>query len=359
MAVTPERRMAVTAPNFFDIETYDYNLPQELIAQRPAIPRDHCRLMGIRRDNGSIVHQRFYDVLQWFRPGDLLVRNDTRVMASRLEGVKATGSAKVEILLLKAMDDQELHWEALVKPGRKLPEGTSVDLNCGVTVLVGAPLSDDGVREIIFPHGCNVRQYAEQEGEVPLPPYIKDRTSSPEDYQTVYSREAKSSAAPTAGLHFTCELLDRLRQLGVQIADVTLEVGLGTFRPVKVQDIREHRIHRESCHISQETYNAILSTKSKGGRVIALGTTVVRTLEGVASSHGGFRAGSLETGIYIYPGYEYKLVDGLITNFHLPKSTLLMLVAAFAGYDLIMKAYQEAIAQRYRFFSFGDGMIIL
>ncbi len=348
----------MTVPNFYDIETYHYDLPQELIAQTPMVPRDHCRLMAIDRSSGAIVHQRFDQILQWFRPGDLLVRNDTRVMASRLWGTKAPGSARVELLLLKPLDAQELQWEALVKPGRKVPPGTSVELRSGVTVEVGRRL-DDGVREVTFPHGCSVRQLVQREGEMPLPPYIQERTSSPEDYQTVYSREASSAAAPTAGLHFTQGLLDQLGQRGVEIADVTLEVGLGTFRPVKVQDIRDHRIHRETCRIPPETYQALLRAQSRGGRIVALGTTVVRTLEGMASSPGGLRAGSLETAAYIYPGYRYRVVQGLITNFHLPRSTLLMLVAAFAGYNLTMKAYQEAITRRYRFFSFGDAMIIL
>ena len=345
-------------PDFFDINTYDYHLPEELIAQKPAEPRDHCRLLAVDKERGTWSHCHFYDILQFLRPGDLLVRNDTRVMAARIEGVKVNGSAKCEILLLRPEDEKEQIWEALVKPGRKLPEGAQVCLKGSVKVTIGAVKSDDGVRQVIFPDGCSARAVAEECGSMPLPPYIHERSSRPEDYQTVYSRDPRSAAAPTAGLHFTHELLQKVRDRGVEIADITLEVGLGTFRPVKTDDIRNHHMHTERCVIPPETCDKILRTKERGGRVIALGTTVVRTLEGMAASEAGFRSGVLETGIFIYPGFQYKIVDCLITNFHLPKSTLIMLVAAFAGYDLTMRAYREAVKERYRFFSFGDSMII-
>ncbi len=346
-------------PDFFNIETYDYELPPELIAQKPVERRDQCRLLGLRRSDGALFHQHFCDVLQWLNPGDVLVRNDTKVMAARLEGTKLNGSAKAEVLLLRPEDSEEKVWEALVRPGRKLPEGAEVRLKGGVMVTVGRCKSEDGVRSVIFPQDCDVRTLAEATGSMPLPPYIHERTSAPEDYQTVYAREANSAAAPTAGLHFTQELLQQVADKGVAIADITLEVGLGTFRPVKTDDIREHHMHTERCVIPQKAYDAIAEAKERGGRVVAIGTTVVRTLEGMASTPGGLRPGSLDTGIFIYPGFRFKVVDGLITNFHLPKSTLVMLVAAFAGYDRTMKAYREAVQERYRFFSFGDAMIIL
>ncbi len=349
----------MTQPDFFDIQTYNYDLPQELIAQKPVSPRDSCRLMVIDRKSGHIGHRHFSDVPSFLNVGDVLVRNDTRVMAARLEGVKERGSARCEILLLRPRDADEKEWEALVRPGRKLPEGSQVRLDGGVTVTLGGSLSSDGMRRVVFPRDCDVRALAEASGSMPLPPYIHERTSRPEDYQTVYSREARSAAAPTAGLHFTEELLERVRGGGVDIADITLEVGIGTFRPVKTADIRQHVMHSERCVIPQSAYDKIQAAKSRGARVIALGTTVVRTLEGMAATPGGLRPGSLETGIFIYPGFKYEVVDALITNFHLPQSTLLMLVSAFAGYDLTMKAYEEAVSRRYRFFSFGDAMMIL
>lgn len=345
-------------PDFFDIETYDYELPQELIAQKPAEPRDSCRLMAVDRSSGRIEHARFRDVLKWLEPGSLLVRNDTRVMPARLYGVKRGGSAKCEILLLRPEDEKERSWEALVRPGKKLPPGSSVELANGVPVAIGEVKSDDGIRSVAFPDDCDARELAQKLGSMPLPPYIHERSSRPEDYQTVYSKDPRSAAAPTAGLHFTEGLLDEVRGMGVDIADVTLEVGLGTFRPVKTNDIREHIMHTERCAIPQETYEKIIETKARGAKIVALGTTVVRTLEGMAAS-GGLRAGTLDTGIFIYPGFEYRVVDSLITNFHLPKSTLLMLVSAFAGYGLTMRAYSEAVKERYRFFSFGDAMIIV
>lgn len=345
-------------PDFFNIETYDYELPPELIAQAPVVPRDHCRLLTMRRSDGALFHQHFFDILQWLRPGDVLVRNDTRVMAARIDGVKVGGTAKCELLLLRPEDDDEKRWEALVRPGRRLPEGSAVRLADGTVAVVGKVKSEDGVRSVVFPEDCDVRALAEANGEMPLPPYIHERVSRPEDYQTVYSREAKSAAAPTAGLHFTPELLEKIASMGVQIADITLEVGLGTFRPVKTDDIRQHKMHSERCIVPQKAYDAIMRAKNSGGRVIAVGTTVVRTLEGMCAACGELRPGPLETEIFIYPGYQYKVIDALITNFHLPKSTLVMLVAAFAGYENVMNAYAEAVKTRYRFFSFGDAMFI-
>ncbi len=348
-----------TQPDFFKVETYDYPLPPELIAQKPAEPRDHCRLLAVRRSDGKFFHGHFYDVLQWLKPGDVLVRNDTRVMAARIQGVKVGGGAKSEILLLRPEDPEEKYWQALVRPGRRLPEGSQVCLAGGAVVTIGPVVGADGVRRVRFPDGCDVRALAEANGSMPLPPYIHERTSRPEDYQTVYSKEPNSAAAPTAGLHFTKELLEKVSAQGVDIADITLEVGLGTFRPVSAEDIREHVMHTERCVIPQEAFDKIMAAKARGGRVVALGTTVVRTLEGMAATPEGFRPGTLETGIFIYPGFQYKVVDSLITNFHLPKSTLVMLVAAFLGYDLTMAAYAEAVRERYRFFSFGDAMMVI
>ncbi len=346
-------------PDFFHIATYDYDLPRELIAQTPARPRDHCRLLVLRKSDGAMFHRRFDDVVHWLRPGDVLVRNDTRVMAARVLGVKEGGLAKCEILLLRPEDDAERSWEALVRPGRRLPPGSRVLLGGGAAAEIGEAKGEDGVRSVRFPEGFDVRAFARAYGSVPLPPYIHERASRPEDYQTVYSREARSAAAPTAGLHFTEELLGRIAEEGVDIADITLEVGLGTFRPVKTDDIRDHHMHSERCIVPAEACRKILEAKRRGGRVVAVGTTVVRTLEGMCARFGELREGTFETEIFIYPGFEYKVIDALITNFHLPKSTLMMLVSAFAGYDAIMKAYAEAVKERYRFFSFGDAMLIV
>lgn len=344
-------------PDFFNINTYDYDLPQELIAQVPVNPRDHCRMLVVRRSDGALFHQHFYDILNWLRPGDVLVRNDTRVMPARINCVKAGGTAQCEILLLRPVDAEEKCWEALVRPGRRLPEGSAVNLPDGTAAVIGATASEDGVRFVRFPVNCDVRALAEVNGTMPLPPYIYGRASQPEDYQTVYSRDPRSAAAPTAGLHFTHELLRQVREMGVDIADITLEVGLGTFRPVKTDDIRAHHMHEEHCVIPEEAYEKIVAAKRRGGRVVAVGTTVVRTLEGMCAARGELQPGTLETKLYIYPGFQFKVIDALITNFHLPKSTLLMLVAAFAGYDHVMNAYAEAVKARYRFFSFGDAAL--
>lgn len=345
--------------DFFDVTAYHYDLPKELIAQEPCFPRDHCRLLVLDKEDGFMEHCRFDALLRYLRPGDLLIRNDTRVMASRLFGVKkSSGAARVEVLLLRQNSEAPHCWEALVHPGRRLKPGTTVILPDGLEVQIGARLSDDGVREVLFPPELDVRAFCEHHGEMPLPPYITSRASSSEDYQTVYARETGSAAAPTAGLHFTPRLLDELLNQGISIADVTLEVGLGTFRPVIVSDLRDHVMHSERCHVPPSTLDAIARTKADGGRVIAVGTTVVRTLEGLWCS-GDIASRWFETNMFIYPGYRFNIVDGLLTNFHLPGSTLLMLVSAFAGYESTMTAYQTAVDQLYRFFSFGDAMLIL
>lgn len=342
-------------PDFFSVQTYQYDLPQEQIAQVPVSPRDSCRLMTLDRRTGRVGHKVFRDLLDLLRPDDLLVRNDTRVLAGRLTGRKISGTAEVEVLLLR--QEKENTWQALVRPGRRLPPGTEVDLQ-GAIAVVGPSISDDGVRLVTFSEGLDVKVWCDLHGQMPLPPYITSRESKNDDYQTVYAKDANSAAAPTAGLHFTEGLLAAIREKGVQILDVTLEVGLGTFRPVSEPDIRRHVMHSERCRVPAATLEAIRAAKSTGRRVIAVGTTVVRTLEGLWST-GKVDDRWFETQLFIYPGFHYQVVDGLITNFHLPGSTLMMLVAAFGGYEPVMAAYREAVAKGYRFFSFGDAMFIV
>ncbi len=345
-------------PDLFDLQTYDYALPEDRIAQNPVHPRDSSRLLVMNRKNGSIRHSVFSHLGDFLLPGDLLVLNDTKVIPARLRGVKKEGGGRVEILLLKRTEDNWNCWEALLRPGARLRPGAEILLRDGTSLTVGDRLPD-GVRAVSFQPGVHVPDVLETVGETPLPPYITRSTAPRSSYQTVFARREGSSAAPTASLHFTEELLDSLRALGISIGWVTLHVGLGTFRPVKTSDIREHHIHEEYCALPPETRDRIAETRSRGGRVLAAGTTVARTLESFASERGVVEAGQRSTELFIYPGYEYRIVDGLITNFHLPKSSLLMLVAAFAGYDHTMKAYREALASGYRFFSFGDAMAIL
>lgn len=337
---------------------YDYYLPKCLIAQNPAEPRDSARLLAIGRKNGSLEHSRFYDIAKYLRRGDLLVLNDTRVLPARICGVKKGRGVKVEIFCLRPMPEKSNAWTALVKPGRKLPEGTAVELGGGVDVTIGERLND-GLRSVEFPAGSDAFALIHRFGTTPLPHYITESTADPERYQTVYAKAEKenSVAAPTAGLHFTEGLMARLEEMGIEQSFVTLQVGLGTFRPVKSEDISEHVMHEEFCEIPEETARKINEAKKRGGRVVAVGTTVVRTLEAFAERD-GIKPGFLGTKLFITPGFDFKVVDALITNFHLPKSTLLMLVSAFGGYDAIMAAYKEAVARNYRFFSFGDSMFI-
>ncbi|HCL79878.1 MAG TPA: tRNA preQ1(34) S-adenosylmethionine ribosyltransferase-isomerase QueA [Synergistaceae bacterium] len=342
-------------PNLFDLEAYDYDLPEERIAQNPADPRDSSRLMVLDRRSGAVQHAVFSDLGAFLAPGDLLVLNDTRVIPARLRGVKRSGG-RAEILLLKRTGGSWLEWEALLRPSGKIPPGTEVLLPDGTPLRAGERLGD-GVRIVRFPAGTDVPTLLASVGETPLPPYITRSTAPSSSYQTVFARRDGSSAAPTASLHFTEELLGRLTEKGLRIGWVTLHVGLGTFRPVKTGDIRAHHMHEEHCVLPGETRDLVADTKGRGGRVIAAGTTVARTLESFAAT-GALEAGERDTGLFIYPGYRYRVVDGLITNFHLPKSSLLMLVAAFAGYENIMEAYREAVASQYRFFSFGDAMFI-
>ena len=340
---------------------YDYELPKELIAQDPAEPRDSSRLMVVHRKDGSTEDRIFRDITEYLNPGDLLVLNDTRVLPARVEGVKKSSAehgAHVEIFFLHPGGAPN-EWTALVRPGRKLPEGTKVALDAGTEVTVGARL-EDGLRTLIFAKDADPLAIIHKFGKTPLPHYITDTHAEPERYQTVYAKAEKenSVAAPTAGLHFTPELLQKLEDKGVPHVFVTLRVGLGTFRPVKAENIADHIMHEEFCEIPPETAEAINAAKERGGRVVAVGTTVVRTLESFAQRYGKIVPGALDTRLFINPGFEFKAIDALITNFHLPMSTLLMLVSAFGGYDTMMSAYNEAVRKRYRFFSFGDSMFI-
>ena len=339
---------------------YDYELPKELIAQDPAEPRDSSRLMVVHRGNRATEDRIFRDIPEYLNPGDLLVLNDTRVLPARVEGVKKSGEhgAHVEIFFLNPGGAPN-EWTALVRPGRKLPEGTKVALDADTEVTVGARL-EDGLRTLIFVKDADPLAIIHKFGKTPLPHYITDTHAEPERYQTVYAKAEKenSVAAPTAGLHFTPELLQKLEDKGVPHVFVTLRVGLGTFRPVKAENIADHIMHEEFCEIPPETAEAINAAKARGGRVVAVGTTVVRTLESFAQRYGKIVPGALDTRLFISPGFEFRVIDALITNFHLPMSTLLMLVSAFGGYDTMMNAYNEAVRKRYRFFSFGDSMFI-
>ena len=332
-----------------------YDLPQELIAQTPIEPRNASRLMVLNKTTGELTHKIFKDLPDYLKEGDCLVLNDTRVLPARLYGTRIDTGAVVEFVLLKQKD--LLTWEVLAGPGKKAKAGYkfkfSDELSCEVIDVL-----DDGNRIVKFICDGEFFSVLDKVGQMPLPPYIKEKLDNRERYQTVYSRELGSAAAPTAGLHFTKEMLEDLKSRGVKIAYVTLHVGLGTFRPVKVDDITKHHMHTEHYSISPETANIINDTKKSGGRVICVGTTSCRTVESAMQKYGEIIPCSDDTGIFIYPGYEFKCMDALITNFHLPESTLIMLVSAFAGYDNTMNAYKEAVKEKYRFFSFGDAMFI-
>ena len=340
------------------MKTHDfwYELPEELIAQTPLQQRDASRLMVLNRQNGEVVHRHFYDVIEYLQPGDCLVMNDSRVLPARLLGHRPTGGA-VEVLLLRDLGDKK--WECLCKPGRKMQSGNEVIFGNGELSAVVTEVLEDGNRVVEFKYEGIFLEVLERLGKMPLPPYIKAELNDQERYQTVYSREVGSAAAPTAGLHFTEDLLEKIRQKGVKTAFVTLHVGLGTFRPVKAEEITEHHMHSELCMMSAETAAVLNETKAAGGRVICVGTTSCRTLESLVNEDGSFEAKSKWTEIFIYPGYTFKAMDGLITNFHLPESTLVMLVSAFAGREHVLNAYNEAVRERYRFFSFGDAMRII
>ena len=333
-----------------------FDLPQDLIAQTPLERRDASRLLCLDRKSGDMEHRRFYDLPQLLRPGDCLVLNDSRVLPARLIGRRLPGGGICEILLLTQREDDL--WECLVRPGKKLRPGTHVSFGNGeLTAEVEAEVSD-GNRLVRFSYDGIFMEILDSLGEMPLPPYIKEKLHDRERYQTVYSRALGSAAAPTAGLHFTNELLEEIREMGVKICFVTLHVGLGTFRPVKEENILDHEMHAEFCIIPEETARIVSETKRRGGRVIAVGTTSCRTLESFCNPDGTLDAQSGWTDIFIYPGYTFRCIDALITNFHLPESTLIMLVSAFAGRENILNAYRTAVAMRYRFFSFGDAMFI-
>ncbi len=333
-----------------------YVLPEELIAQTPLEQRDSSRLLKLDRCTGKVEHHHFYEIIDYLQPGDCLVMNDSRVLPARLLGHRPTGGA-VEVLLLRDLGDKK--WECLCKPGRKMQVGNEVIFGSGELTATVTDVKDDGNRIVEFHYEGIFLEVLERLGKMPLPPYIKEELQNQERYQTVYSREVGSAAAPTAGLHFTTELLDKIRDKGVKTAFVTLHVGLGTFRPVKADDINDHHMHSELCMISAETAEILNRSKAEGGRIICVGTTSCRTLESLVGEDGRFEEKSKWTEIFIYPGYTFKAMDGLITNFHLPESTLVMLVSAFAGREQVLAAYEEAVRERYRFFSFGDAMCIL
>lgn len=333
-----------------------YDLPKEQIAQTPVEPRDSSRLLVLGRNSGKIEHHHFYDIIDYLNPGDLLVANDSRVLPARIYGIKDETGARVEFLLLKQISGNT--WETLCKPGKKAKPGAKFTFGDGLLKATVLEVKDDGNRIVDFDCDENFFATLDKIGQMPLPPYITEELKDKERYQTVYSHELGSAAAPTAGLHFTTELMDKIKAKGVKIAYVTLHVGLGTFRPVKVDDVTNHKMHSEHYEIPKETADLINETKKNGGRVIAVGTTSCRTLESVATFFGEIKPCDGFTDIFIYPGYKFKVLDGLITNFHLPESTLIMLVSAFAGYDNIMNAYKVAVEEKYRFFSFGDAMFI-
>ena len=334
-----------------------YDLPEELIAQTPLERRDGSRLMVLDRETGALEHRHFFDLPDYLRPGDCLVLNDSRVLPARLLGHRVPSGGAVEVLLLKDKGDGV--WECLTKPGRKTKAGTELSFGDGALTATVLEALDTGNRLIRFHYQGIFLEILEQLGKMPLPPYIKEELEDGERYQTVYSRVNGSAAAPTAGLHFTKGLLEQIAAKGVSIAYVTLHVGLGTFRPVKAEEITDHHMHAEFCMISAETAELLNRTKEQGGRIVCVGTTSCRTLESFADERGRFRETSGWTDIFIYPGYRFKAMDALVTNFHLPESTLVMLVSAFAGREHVLNAYRTAVQERYRFFSFGDAMLIL
>lgn len=337
------------------LSDYHYNLPDGLIAQHPHEPRDHSRLMVLNRTTGEISHQHFYNVPDYLEPGDTLVFNNTRVIPARLIGTRADTGGKVEVFLLNRLNHNE--WETLVKPGKRARPGTTIsfgeELSCEIL-----DSTEFGGRVVRFTFQGGFEAILDRLGETPLPPYIRERLEDGERYQTVYSCESGSAAAPTAGLHFTEEMLENLKQRGINLAFITLHIGLGTFRPVSVADITQHVMHREYYSISPEAAQIINQTKKQGHRVVAVGTTSVRTLETVGTN-GRIEAGSGWTNIFMYPGFDFKIIDAMVTNFHLPESTLLMLISAFAGRENVLAAYEIAVNEDYRFFSFGDAMLIL
>ncbi|ATH59914.1 MULTISPECIES: tRNA preQ1(34) S-adenosylmethionine ribosyltransferase-isomerase QueA [Staphylococcus] len=340
-----------------DIESFDYHLPESLIAQTPLKNRDESRLLVLGRKTGDIEHKYFKNVIDYLQAGDTLVLNDTRVMPARLFGLKEETGAKVEMLMLTQLEDDD--WEVLLKPAKRIKTGDKLSFGDGKIIAECVEELNQGGRIMRLDYDGILQERLDELGEMPLPPYIKERLDDPDRYQTVYAKASGSAAAPTAGLHFTDELLEQIKAKGVNITFITLHVGLGTFRPVSVENIDDHEMHSEYYQMDQETADLLNETKAKGHRVISVGTTSTRTLETIRASHNEFVADSGWTDIFIFPGFEFKAIDGLITNFHLPKSTLVMLVSAFSTKDYILNAYHQAVKSEYRFFSFGDAMLII
>ncbi|MBO6145345.1 MAG: tRNA preQ1(34) S-adenosylmethionine ribosyltransferase-isomerase QueA [Bacilli bacterium] len=336
-------------------DDFDYFLPEELIAQTPIKERDHSRLLVLDKKTGEISHERFDNIINYLNKGDVLVINNTKVLPARLIGNKEETDAVIEVLLLKDLGDDT--WECLCKPAKRVKIGTIINFN-DLLKLECVSIGDDGIRHFKFIYDGILMEILDKLGEMPLPPYIHEKLNDKDRYQTVYAKEIGSAAAPTAGLHFTKELLSKLKEKGIIIEEITLHVGLGTFRPVQVEDVTKHKMHSEFYSMSKETANTLNKAKKEGRRIVAVGTTTTRTLETIMSLYNEFKETSGWTDIFIYPGYTFKGIDALITNFHLPKSTLVMLVSAFAGKENIMNAYKEAVDQKYRFFSFGDAMFI-
>ena len=339
-----------------DVKDFDFYLPEELIAQHPLEQRDSSRLMVLDKETGEINHKTFHDIVEYLNEGDTLVLNNTRVLPARLIGEKEKTGGKIEFLLLKRVEGDK--WECLAKPGKSARVGRRFTFGEGKLKAEVIEVKEDGNRIVEFYYNGIFEEVLDSLGEMPLPPYIHERLEDKERYQTVYSKEEGSAAAPTAGLHFTKELLEQIKEKGVNVVYLTLHVGLGTFRPVKVENIEDHDMHSEYYHLSKETADIINATKKRGNKVISVGTTSTRTLETIGDENGEVREQSGWTNIFIYPGYKFKIVDRLITNFHLPESTLIMLVSTLAGKEHVMNAYEEAVKEKYRFFSFGDAMFI-
>ena len=338
------------------VSDFNYDLPQELIAQVPIKNRDESRLMVLDRKSKTIDHKIFKDILDYLKPGDCLVRNNTKVIPARLYGIKEETGINVEFLLLNRIEGD--YWVVMVKPGRRLKKGTNVIFGNGLLKAEILDIMEGGNRKVKFIYEGIFNEILDQIGLMPLPPYIHQKLQDKDRYQTVYAKYEGSAAAPTAGLHFTDELLEKIKQKGVEIANVTLHVGIGTFRPVKEENVEEHKMHTEHFYIKDEDVEKINKAKRTGHRIIAVGTTSCRVLESIADENGYVKQIETDTGIFIYPGYKFKCIDGLITNFHLPESTLIMLVSALAGKEFVMKAYEEAVREKYRFFSFGDAMFM-
>ena len=338
------------------VSDFNYDLPEELIAQTPIKKRDESRLMVLDKTNKTIEHKVFKDILEYLKPGDCLVRNNTKVIPARLYGIKEDTGVNVEFLLLNRIEGDI--WEVMVHPGRRLKKGVKVTFGDGLLKAEILEQMDNGNRKVKFEYKGIFNEILDQIGLMPLPPYIKERLKDKDRYQTVYAKYEGSAAAPTAGLHFTDELLEKIKAKGIEIANVTLHVGIGTFRPVKVENIEDHDMHSEHYYIKQEDADKINNARRNGGRIISVGTTSCRVLESVADENGFVKEVEGDTSIFIYPGYKFKCIDCLITNFHLPESTLIMLVSTLAGKDFVMNAYEEAVKEKYRFFSFGDAMFI-